>query len=65
MVSCLKQKKAFITLLLVAVIIQVAGCASYQHGYTMRKYQGQWLNLAKDPSRPMPGDQRLKNGAGI
>jgi len=60
MLSCLKRKKTFITVLLAAVIMLIAACAGYQHGYTMRKYQGQWLNLAKDPSRPMPGDTRLK-----
>ena len=41
-------------------LLQIAGCASFQHGYTTRRYQGQWLKVAKVGTNPLPGNKRLE-----
>jgi len=55
-----KEKRLFRILLLGIFLLQILGCASFQHGYTTRRYQGQWLEVAKVGKRPLPGNKRLK-----
>ena len=58
--ALLKRDRVCTAALIVAAVFLFSACASYQHGYTMRRYQGQWLKIAKDPTTPLPGDTRLK-----
>jgi hypothetical protein len=52
-----KISKSLLSLIL---IFQFIGCASYMHGYTTSRYQGQWLKVSKDDSSSIPGNIRLE-----
>jgi hypothetical protein len=53
-------RNLFAVLLVGIFLLQIIGCASYMHGYTTGRYQGQWLKVAKERERPLPGNERLK-----
>ena len=55
-----KEKRLFRILLLGIFLLQILGCASFQHGYTTRRYQGQWLEVAKVGKNALPGNKRLE-----